>query len=82
MFFPFARYRDVYVGVGENECGRYLAVGGTFVFRNSQELHWAYSPELRLYEGKAMVEMVADIENRRTHPLEYLWMCHMNLARS
>lgn len=75
---PFARYRDVYVGVGENECGRYLAVGGTFVFRNSQELHWAYSPELRLYEGKAMVEMVADIENRRTHPLEYLWMCHMN----
>ena len=75
---PFARYRDAYVGVGENERGRYLAVGGTFVYRNSQELHWAYIPELRLYEGSTAVEMVATVENRRTHPLEYVWLCHMN----
>lgn len=75
---PFARYRDAYVGVGTDERGRYLAVGGTFVYRNSQELHWAYRPELRLYEGEARVRMSATVENRRTHPLDYLWMCHMN----
>lgn len=75
---PFARYRDVRVSVGSDERGGYLAVGGTFVYRNSQELHWAYSPELRLYEGSTMVEMSADVENRRGRPLEYLWMCHMN----
>ena len=25
-----------------------------------------------------MVEMRATVHNRRTHPLEYLWLCHMN----
>ena len=75
---PFAVYENTYTGVGVDEEGRYLAVGGTYVFRNSQELHWAYAPELRLYEGKAMVEMRATVHNRRTHPLEYLWLCHMN----
>lgn len=75
---PFGVFGDTYTGVGEDERGRYLAVGGTYVFRNSQELHWAYAPELRLYEGETMVEMCATVENRRSHPLEYLWMCHMN----
>jgi len=75
---PFGVFDDTYVGVGSDERGRYLALGGTYVYRNSQELHWAYSPELRLYEGETMVEMSAIIENRRTHPLEYLWLCHMN----
>jgi hypothetical protein len=75
---PFAVYENTYTGVGVDEEGRYLAVGGTYVFRNSQELHWAYAPELRLYEGKTMVEMRATVHNRRTHPLEYLWLCHMN----
>lgn len=75
---PFGVFEDTYTGVGQDEKGRYLAVGGTYVFRNSQELHWAYSPELRLYEGKSMVEISASIENRRHRPLEYLWLCHMN----
>lgn len=75
---PFAVYENTYTGVGVDEEGRYLAVGGTYVFRNSQELYWAYAPELRLYEGKTMVEMKATVHNRRTHPLEYLWLCHMN----
>lgn len=75
---PFASYRDAWIEAGEDEDGCYVAIGGTYVFRNSQELHWAYTPELRLYEGAAMVEMRATVENRRSHPLEYLWLCHMN----
>ena len=75
---PFARFDDVGITCGEDERGEYLAVDGTFVFRNSQELHWAYRPELRVYRGSAMVEMTADIENRRSRELDYLWMCHMN----
>lgn len=75
---PFARYRDVYVETGTDDEGDYLAVGGTYVYRNSQELHWAYMPELKIHAGSTMVGMNARIENRRTHPLDYLWLCHMN----
>lgn len=75
---PFARFEKTYTGIGEDTKGRFLAVGGTYTFRNSQELYWTYTPELRLYEGKTVVEMSATIENYRMRPFNYFWMCHMN----
>lgn len=75
---PFAKYTDTYTGIGRDEKGKYLAVGGTYVYRNSQEYYWAYSPELRLYSGSSVLEMHIDIHNRRQSPLDYMFMCHMN----
>ena len=75
---PFANYPETYAGIGRDEAGTYLAVGGTFVYRNSQEYHYAYSPELRLYAGATVAQMHIDIHNRRANDLEYMFMCHMN----
>ena len=75
---PFANYQQVYTGIGEDEKGRFLAVGGTYTYRNSQEFYWSYSPQLRLYEGKSVLEMHIDIHNKRHAELEYMFMCHMN----
>jgi len=75
---PFADYPETYTGIGRDEKGKYLAVGGTYVYRNSQEYHWAYSPELRLYDDASVLEMHIDIHNRRQSPLDYMFMCHMN----
>ena len=75
---PFADYQETYTGIGRDEKGKFLAAGGTFVYRNSQEYHYAYSPELRLYENAAVVEMHIDIHNRRGRELDYMFMCHMN----
>lgn len=75
---PFANYPETYTGIGRDEKGKYLAVGGTYVYRNSQEYHYAYSPELRLYDDASVVEMHIDIHNRRGSSLDYMFMCHMN----
>ena len=75
---PFANYPETLAGIGRDEAGTYLAVGGTFVYRNSQEYHYAYSPELRLYAGATVAQMHIDIHNRRANDLEYMFMCHMN----
>lgn len=75
---PFANYQKTYIGIGRDEKGKYLAVGGTFTYRNSQEYHYTYSPELRLYEGASVVEMYIDIQNHRHQALEYMFMCHIN----
>ena len=75
---PFANYPETYTGIGTDDRGKYLAVGGTFVYRNSQEYHYAYSPELRLYSGSTVPEMHIDIHNRRSSALDYMFMCHMN----
>lgn len=75
---PFADYPVAYTGIGSDQKGKYLAVGGTFTYRNSQELYWEYSPELRIYEGVSVCEMHIDIHNKRHAPLDYFFMCHMN----
>jgi hypothetical protein len=76
---PFADYQEVYVGLGRDEKGRYLAAGGSYQYRNSQEYNYKYKPELRLYEGATVLEMHIAIENLRTrNPLDYLYMCHIN----
>lgn len=75
---PFANYPETYAGIGRDEKGKYLAVGGTYVYRNSQEYHYAYSPELRLYDGASVAQMHIDIHNRRSRELDYMFMCHMN----
>ncbi len=75
---PFADYSDTYTGIGRDEKGVYLAVGGTYVYRNCQEYNYSYRPELRLYRGATVLEMHIEIENHRTNPLEYMFMCHIN----
>ena len=75
---PFADYPETYAGIGRDEKGTYLAVGGTYIYRNSQEYHWAYSPQLRLFDDSSILEMHIDIHNRRHAPLDYMFMCHMN----
>ncbi|RDY33248.1 DUF4432 family protein [Lachnotalea glycerini] len=75
---PFANYQETYTGIGYDKKGKYLAVGGTFIYRNSQEYHYAYSPQLRLYENASVAEMYIDIHNRRGSDLDYMFMCHMN----
>jgi hypothetical protein len=76
---PFARYQEVYVGVGRDDDGEYLALGGTYTHKNSQEYNYAYTPELRLYRNNTVVQMHITIENRRhKNPLDYMFMCHIN----
>lgn len=75
---PFADYQEVYIGIGRDEKGKCLIAGGTFVYRNSQEYHYAYSPQLRLYDDASVAEMHIDIHNRRGNELDYMFMCHMN----
>jgi hypothetical protein len=76
---PFACYQEVYTGVGADKKGEYLAVGGTYIYKNSQEYNYAYTPELRLYRNRTTAEMHIVIENRRTaNPLSYMFMCHIN----
>lgn len=75
---PFACYPKAYTGIGKDGKGTYIAAGGVFVYRNSQEYNYAYSPELRLYSNSTVAEMYIDIHNRRSAALDYMFMCHIN----
>lgn len=75
---PNAAYQDAYVGIGEDEKGRYIAVGGSFTYRNALKYHYTAEPELRLYENQTIAEVTMTISNKRCYSMEYMYMCHIN----
>lgn len=75
---PVAQYQSAYILFGEDEKGRYIAISGEYEHKRCYAHNYLFRPECRLYEGEGMMEITAYFENRRTLPLEYFYLCHIN----
>ncbi|MBC8584137.1 DUF4432 family protein [Youxingia wuxianensis] len=75
---PVIPYEKAYVGVGCDENGEYIAVGGEYRYRNGLERHYAYEPEVRLYSNSTVADVTAKISNLRSEEMDYMYMCHIN----
>lgn len=71
---PNVPYRKAYIDCGEN----YIAVGGNFDYDVSFTKNYTFSPECRLYEDDTVLKVFVELENRRTEPMEYMYLCHIN----
>lgn len=75
---PHAKYRNVYVEVGEDGKGRYVSIGGDYIYKLSIDTGYVFSPELRLYEGSKLIEVSGHIKNLRAGTFNYMYMAHIN----
>lgn len=75
---PVARYQRAYLLGGEDERGRYIALGGVYTHKRAYEYNYAFSPEVRLYEDATTVDITVNIQNNKDMPLEYFYLCHLN----
>ncbi len=75
---PHAKYRNVYMEIGEDNRGRYIAVGGDYSYKLSIDTGYIFSPELRLYENSKVLEMTGRIKNLRATVFNYMYMAHIN----
>lgn len=75
---PIATYKEAYVLVGEDEKGKYIAIGGVYTHKRAYELDYAFMPECRLYEGASTIEVTVQFKNNKELPLEYFYLCHIN----
>lgn len=75
---PLAHYQKAWIGFGEDERGRYVTVGGEYLYRNALETAYTYSPTIRLNEEGCMLEAEDTIVNRRSQPLWFMYMSHIN----
>lgn len=75
---PCAVYDEAWVTTGADERGRYITVGGTYRYRNGLEFDFAFTPEVRLYEGEARLEIDATAASNRSTSVPYMYMCHVN----
>ncbi len=75
---PNMRYDYATIRYGEDEKGTYVAIGGyrdhLVAFTNRFEAE----PEVRLYDGASTAEVTMKITNRRTRPMEFMYLCHIN----
>ena len=78
---PIAKYCDAFLNVGEDEKGKYIAVGGRFNYRRAYVAHYDFIPQYKLYEGATALEMTINIQNHKAAKLEYYYLCHINYAQ-
>lgn len=75
---PIAKYKTAYVTVGEDEKGKYIAVGGVYTHKRAFEYNYEFMPECKLYEGATVIEETVSFTNKKDMPLEYFYLCHIN----
>jgi len=75
---PNIGYEQAYAAMGEDEEGRYLAVGGITHYTMAFGTHYRAQPEVRLYENDTLVHIAMTLTNLRTRPMEYMYLCHIN----
>lgn len=71
---PNADYQEAYMDCGED----FIAVGGAFFYDQSFVRNYTFRPECRLYEKESVLRLHMTLENRRSKPMEYMYLCHIN----
>lgn len=75
---PNIPYREAYIRFGKDEGGRYLAVGGKAEYKLAFSVDYTAEPEIKLYEEDSVFQVTMSITNLRSHPMEYMYLCHIN----
>ncbi len=75
---PNAIYDKAYLVCGEDEEGRYISLGGELEHNTAFTRRYKFSPELKIYEDSSVFKINISIENLRSYPLEWTYLCHIN----
>ncbi len=75
---PNIPYQNAHLECGEDENGKYISVGGLLDYNIAFTRHYQFQPECRLYENASTLKIDVTIENLRTEPMEYMYLCHIN----
>ena len=75
---PNIAYKSAHIICGEDGQGRYIAVGGTLDYDIAFTRKYRFSPECRMYEDGTLLHISIALENLRSYPMEYMYLCHLN----
>ena len=75
---PIAKYQKVFIVSGEDEEGKYIGLSGVYTHKSCYALNYDFSPLVKIYEGKTIINIDASFTNNKDVPLEYYYLCHIN----
>ncbi len=77
---PYVRYDRAFLVVGEDEKGKFIGVTGEYEYNRAFGDHYMARPMAKLYEDCSLIDVSMEVENLSSHPMEYMYMCHVNNA--
>ena len=77
---PYVTYDKAAIVSGEDEKGRFLAVTGLYEYYKVFDNHYAARPMTKLYEGSTLLDIILEIENLGSAPMDLMYQCHINNA--
>lgn len=75
---PNVEYTNAYLLTGEDENGKYISVAGEYNKKVAFIQEYIFAPECRLYENETVLHEIITITNKRSKPMEYMYLCHIN----
>lgn len=75
---PNVEYTNAYLLTGEDESGKYISVAGEYNKKVAFIQEYIFAPECRLYENETVLHEIITITNKRSKPMEYMYLCHIN----
>ena len=75
---PNAQYRTAWLLAGEDERGAYIGVSGEIAGKVSFVRNYLFTPECRLYAGETILRTNVRLQNLRSEPFTYMYLCHIN----
>lgn len=78
---PFAKYRESYILLGEDDGGKYISIGGVYGYKRAYVANYDFTVEYKLYEDASTFEIITNIKNKKDSPLEYFYLSHINYAQ-
>ncbi|MBE7035783.1 MAG: DUF4432 family protein [Ruminococcaceae bacterium] len=75
---PNEEYSSAYICCDEDENGKYICLGGDLFHNTAFVRKYKFSPELKLYENSSVFKITVRLENQRSYPMEYMYLCHIN----
>lgn len=65
---------------GQDEQGSFVEVTGEVEYIMGFGAHYLARPSIKLYADETVFDMVMDVENLSSAPMELMYMCHVNFA--
>jgi len=75
---PNAQYDSAYIECGEDEKGKYIILGGELNHDTAFIRKYKFSPAIKLYEDSTVFKIDVTLDNLRSYPMEYMYLCHIN----
>jgi len=75
---PNAPYQAAHLELGEDDEGRYLALGGSYRHTVAFSSNYTAAPLVKLRPDSGVLDISLEIANHKTTPMEWMYLAHIN----